>query len=52
VSHAAGTGGQAMEKLIASGLLTDALDVTATEICDLLMGGISPRRGVFSMQVR
>jgi uncharacterized protein (UPF0261 family) len=52
VFRAAGTGDQAMERLIASGLLTGALDVTTTEICDLQMGGISPRRGVFSMQVR
>src|SRR6185437_231416 len=37
-----GTGGAAMEKLIASGLLTGALDVTTTEVCDLLMGGIFP----------
>ena len=42
VFHAVGTGGQAMEKLIASGLLTGALDTTTTEICDLLMGGIFP----------
>ena len=42
VFHAVGTGGQAMEKLIASGLLTAALDVTTTEVCDLLMGGIFP----------
>ena len=42
VFHAVGTGGQAMEKLIASGLLTGALDITTTEICDLLMGGIFP----------
>jgi uncharacterized protein (UPF0261 family) len=42
VFHAVGTGGQAMEKLIASGLLTAALDITTTEVCDLLMGGIFP----------
>ncbi len=42
VFHAVGTGGQAMEKLIASGLLTGALDITTTEVCDLLMGGIFP----------
>lgn len=42
VFHAVGTGGAAMEKLIASGLLTGALDVTTTEVCDLLMGGIFP----------
>ena len=42
VFHAVGTGGQAMEKLISSGLLTTALDITTTEVCDLLMGGIFP----------
>jgi uncharacterized protein (UPF0261 family) len=42
VFHAVGTGGQAMEKLIESGLLTAALDITTTEVCDLLMGGIFP----------
>lgn len=42
VFHAVGTGGQAMEKLIDSGLLTGAIDVTTTEVCDLLMGGIFP----------
>ena len=42
VFHAVGTGGQAMERLIASGLLTGALDITTTEVCDLLMGGIFP----------
>lgn len=42
VFHAVGTGGAAMEKLIASGLLTGALDVTTTEVCDLLLGGVFP----------
>lgn len=42
VFHAVGTGGQAMEKLVDSGLLTAALDITTTEVCDLLMGGIFP----------
>ncbi len=40
VFHATGTGGRAMEKLVASGLLAGVLDVTTTEVCDLLMGGI------------
>ncbi len=44
VFHAVGTGGQAMEKLIASGLLTAALDITTTEVCDLLDGRHLPRR--------
>lgn len=40
VFHATGTGGRAMEKLAASHLLVGILDVTTTEVCDLLMGGI------------
>jgi len=40
VFHATGTGGRAMEKLVDSGLLTGVLDVTTTEVCDLLMGGV------------
>lgn len=40
VFHATGTGGQSMEKLIDSGLIHRVLDVTLTEVCDLLMGGI------------
>jgi uncharacterized protein (UPF0261 family) len=39
VFHATGTGGQAMEKLVDSGLLTGVIDATTTEIADLLMGG-------------
>ncbi len=42
VFHATGTGGQSMEKLADSGLLAGALDVTTTEVCDLLMGGVFP----------
>jgi len=40
--HATGTGGQSMEKLADSGLLAGALDITATEICDRMMGGAMP----------
>ena len=40
--HATGTGGQSMEKLAESGLLAGAIDVSTTEVCDLLMGGIFP----------
>ncbi|THY15489.1 UPF0261 domain-containing protein [Aureobasidium pullulans] len=39
VFHATGHGGKAMERLIAEGRLDAVLDVTTTEICDLLMGG-------------
>jgi uncharacterized protein (UPF0261 family)/ABC-type branched-subunit amino acid transport system ATPase component len=40
VFHATGTGGQSMEKLVESGLLTGLIDVTTTEIADLHMGGV------------
>ncbi len=40
VFHATGTGGQCMEKLIDSGLLTGCLDITTTEVADHLMGGV------------
>ncbi|WP_100959525.1 ABC transporter permease [Bosea sp. FBZP-16] len=42
VFHATGTGGRAMEKLVESGLVGAVIDVTTTEICDLLMGGLLP----------
>ncbi len=42
VFHATGTGGQCMEKLIDSGLLTAAIDITTTEVADYLLGGILP----------
>ncbi len=40
VFHATGTGGRSMEKLADSGLLSGFLDVTTTEIADLMMGGV------------
>jgi uncharacterized protein (UPF0261 family)/ABC-type branched-subunit amino acid transport system ATPase component len=40
VFHATGTGGQSMEKLADSGLLAGVIDVSTTEVCDLLMGGV------------
>ena len=40
VFHATGVGGRAMEKLVDSGLVTGVLDVTTTEIADLLVGGV------------
>jgi uncharacterized protein (UPF0261 family) len=42
VFHATGTGGQSMEKLADSRLVNGILDITTTEVCDLLMGGIFP----------
>jgi uncharacterized protein (UPF0261 family) len=40
VFHATGTGGRAMEKLADSGLINGVIDVTTTEICDHLLGGV------------
>jgi uncharacterized protein (UPF0261 family) len=42
VFHATGTGGQSMEKLVESGLIGGAIDITTTEVCDLLFGGVFP----------
>ncbi|WP_034944728.1 Tm-1-like ATP-binding domain-containing protein [Erwinia oleae] len=40
VFHATGSGGNAMEKLTDSRMLTGLLDLTTTEVCDLLFGGV------------
>jgi uncharacterized protein (UPF0261 family) len=40
VFHATGTGGQSMEKLVDSGMLAGVIDVTTTEVCDLIVGGV------------
>jgi uncharacterized protein (UPF0261 family) len=40
VFHATGTGGRAMEKLVDSGLVTGVIDVTTTEVADLVAGGV------------
>ncbi|MGH9041730.1 MAG: Tm-1-like ATP-binding domain-containing protein [Acidimicrobiia bacterium] len=40
VFHATGTGGRSMEKLVDSGLIEAVIDVTTTEVCDHLMGGV------------
>jgi len=40
VFHATGTGGRSMEKLVDSGLIQGVMDVTLTEVCDLVAGGI------------
>lgn len=40
VFHATGTGGRAMEKLLDSGQLDGLVDVTTTEVCDLLCDGV------------
>ena len=40
VFHATGTGGLAMESLIEAGFIKGVLDVTTTEWCDELLGGV------------
>jgi uncharacterized protein (UPF0261 family)/ABC-type branched-subunit amino acid transport system ATPase component len=42
VFHATGVGGQSMEKLVDSGALSGVIDLTTTEVCDLLFGGVLP----------
>ena len=42
VFHATGVGGQSMEKLVDSGMITSVVDITTTEVADLLMGGVLP----------
>lgn len=42
VFHATGVGGRSMEKLMDSGMLSAIVDITTTEICDMLMGGVFP----------
>jgi uncharacterized protein (UPF0261 family) len=42
VFHATGVGGQSMEKLVDGGQLEGVIDITTTEICDLMMGGVFP----------
>ncbi len=45
VFHATGTGGQSMEKLVESGMIGGVLDLTTTEIADMLVGGVFPATG-------
>ena len=42
VFHATGTGGRAMERLLDQGFLTGLIDITLTEVADLLFGGVLP----------
>ena len=42
VFHATGVGGRSMEKLMDSGMLTAMIDLTTTEVCDMMMGGVFP----------
>ena len=40
VFHATGTGGQSMEKLLDDANISGVIDITTTEVCDYLFGGI------------
>lgn len=40
VFHATGVGGRSMEKLMDSGMLSAIVDITTTEVCDMLLGGV------------
>ncbi|HEY3687822.1 MAG TPA: Tm-1-like ATP-binding domain-containing protein [Streptosporangiaceae bacterium] len=40
VFHATGTGGMSMEKLVDDGLIAAVLDISTTEVCDLIAGGV------------
>ncbi|MEM8729570.1 MAG: Tm-1-like ATP-binding domain-containing protein [Pseudomonadota bacterium] len=40
VFHATGTGGQSMEKLVDSGMVEAVVDLTTTEVADMLVGGV------------
>jgi uncharacterized protein (UPF0261 family) len=42
VFHQTGTGGESMEELMRAGFITGSLDVTTTELCDELVGGVLP----------
>jgi uncharacterized protein (UPF0261 family)/ABC-type branched-subunit amino acid transport system ATPase component len=40
IFHATGTGGRSMENLVDSGLINSLLDLTTTEVADMLVGGV------------
>jgi len=42
VFHATGMGGQAMEALVDAGKIAGVIDISTTEVCDLLFGGVFP----------
>jgi uncharacterized protein (UPF0261 family) len=42
VFHATGTGGETMETLVDQGKIRAVVDLTTTEVCDLLLGGHQP----------
>jgi uncharacterized protein (UPF0261 family)/ABC-type branched-subunit amino acid transport system ATPase component len=40
IFHATGTGGRSMENLVDSGLINALMDITTTEVADMLVGGV------------
>ncbi len=40
VFHATGVGGRSMEKLVDGGFLSAVVDLTTTEVCDMMFGGV------------
>jgi uncharacterized protein (UPF0261 family) len=53
VFHATGIGGRAMENLGDSGLLSGFLDLTTTEVADMIVGGVFPAdRNRFGAAIR
>ncbi len=42
VFHATGTGGRSMEKLVDSGMIGGVIDITTTEVADMLVSGVFP----------
>ena len=42
VFHQTGAGGGSMEELVKAGFIAGSLDVTTTELCDSLVGGVFP----------
>jgi uncharacterized protein (UPF0261 family)/ABC-type branched-subunit amino acid transport system ATPase component len=42
VFHATGSGGRSMERLVAQGQISAVLDITTTEIADMIAGGVLP----------
>ncbi|MGR3501156.1 Tm-1-like ATP-binding domain-containing protein [Pseudaestuariivita sp.] len=53
VFHATGVGGRSMEKLLDSGMLSAVLDLTTTEVCDMVAGGVFAAQGTrFDASIR
>ncbi|MGI9478419.1 MAG: ABC transporter permease [Hyphomicrobiaceae bacterium] len=42
VFHATGIGGESMERLVDAGFIASVIDITTTEVCDMMMGGAFP----------